>query len=51
MYLSGKGNLQRGTQSESKSPQLARDMVLKRHKSLGYDPKPGELFLDKVKRG
>ena len=51
VYLSGEDNPKRGIHSESKTPQLARGQVLKCLKSLGYDPKPVELFLGKVKRG
>ena len=49
MYLSGKGN-RKSTLSESEIPQFTRDVVLICHKSLGYDPKPGDLVVGKVKR-
>ena len=51
MYSSGKDNLYKGIQSESKTPQLAREKVLKCLKSLDYDLKPSDLLLGKVKRG
>ena len=51
MYLCGKDNLYKGIHSESKTPQFTRGEVLKCLKSLGYDPKPGDLLVGKVKRG
>jgi len=48
--LSGENNLKKRIRSESETPQFTRGEVLKRLKSLGYDPKPVDLLLGKVKR-
>ena len=40
----------RVAKAKAKSPQLAREAVLKCRKSRHYDLKPSDLFLGKVKR-
>ena len=48
--MSGEDNSKRSIRSESETPQFTRGEVLKCLESLGYDPKPVDLFLSKVKR-
>ena len=50
MHLCGEGNLKKGTRREIKNPQFTRGVVLKCNKSQGFDPKPDDLALGKVKR-
>ena len=49
VYVSGKVSSKRVSHRETNSPQFTRDKVLKRLKSLVYDPKPRDLVVGKVK--
>ena len=40
-----------GPEAKATCPQFMRGVVLKCEESLGYDPKPDDLALGKVKRG
>ena len=49
--MSGKGNSKEEPEAKATCLQLARGEVRKRLQSLGYDPKPDDLALGKVKPG